>query len=104
MGGLALLWKEGWDVIILSFSSNHIDASIKMEDGGVVCSRGLRQGHPLSPVLFIICAEGLPSLLRDSEAKKEIHGFIIGKKVDAYLTCFFADANLLYTRRGQKGA
>ena len=45
-------------------------------------SRGLRQGDPLFPFLFIICDEGLSTLLRDAEAKNEIHGLKIGKKVD----------------------
>lgn len=52
-------------------------------------SRGLQQGDPLSPFLFIICAEGLSSLLRDAEAKREIHGLKIGKKVDAISHLFF---------------
>lgn len=30
-GGLALLWKAGWEVDIQSFSLNHIDSLVKVK-------------------------------------------------------------------------
>lgn len=60
-------------------------------------SRGLRQGDPLSPFLFIMCAESLSALLRDAELKKTIHGVKIGRKVEPKSHLFFADS-ILFVR------
>ena len=42
--------------------------------GDVVLSRGLRQGCPLSLYLFLLCAEGLPSLFRKAQCEQSILG------------------------------
>ena len=65
-------------------------------------SRGLRQGDPLSPFLFIMCAEGLSALLRDAEKKGSIHGIKIARQVDPISHLFFADDSLLFVRASEE--
>ncbi|CAN1812278.1 Uncharacterized mitochondrial protein AtMg01250, partial [Linum perenne] len=40
-------------------------------------SRGLRQGCPLSPFLFILCAEGLLALVRREIGRGSLRGIMI---------------------------
>lgn len=43
--------------------------------------RGIRHGDPLSPFLFILCAETLVSRLNKSEAEGKLTGIKIGRCV-----------------------
>ncbi|KAF5477145.1 hypothetical protein F2P56_003817 [Juglans regia] len=63
-----------------------------------VPSRGIRQGDPLSPYLFILVSEVLSSLLNHAENVKDIHGFPICKGNLSINHLFFADDSLLFCR------
>lgn len=66
--------------------------------GPIFTQRGLRQGDPLSPYIFIICAEGLSALLSSYEAKGLIHGCKISLQAPIISHLFFADDSLLFFR------
>lgn len=48
--------------------------------GVLVPERGLRQGDPISPYLFLLGAEGLGNLLKQAHHNKIIHGISISRR------------------------
>ena len=64
----------------------------------IVPTRGLRQGNPLSPYLFLFCAEGLNALLRTVADDGYIHDFSISRHGPKLTHLFFTDDYLLFCR------
>lgn len=65
------------------------------EMGPITPSRGIRQGDPLSPYLFILCAEGLSALIRRYEQEGLIHGVKICRGALVVTHTLFADDSYL---------
>ena len=61
-------------------------------------TRGLRQGDPLSPYLFLLCAEGLSALLHQSAQRKTIKGVAASTNGPRISHLFFADDSLVFGR------
>ncbi|KAK5774763.1 hypothetical protein PVK06_042619 [Gossypium arboreum] len=59
-------------------------------------SRGLRQGDPLSPYLFLICAEGFSTLTKEAEQKGVNEGSSIGRERFSINHLFFSDDCILF--------
>ena len=58
-------------------------------------TRGIRQGDPLSPYLFLICAEGLSSLLQYEEEAGGIEGIRVCRNAPSVSHLLFADDSLI---------
>ena len=59
-------------------------------------SRGLRQGDPLSPYLFLLCAEGLHALIQQAENSTKLHGVSLCREGPKVSHLFFPDDSLLF--------
>ncbi|CAA7037615.1 unnamed protein product [Microthlaspi erraticum] len=66
--------------------------------GQITPHRGLRQGDPLSPYLFILCAEILITNLKKAEEMKRITGLKVARASPAVSHLLFADDSLFFCR------
>ena len=64
--------------------------------GNIKPTRGLRQGDPLSPYLFLLCAMGLQGLIKKAETNGDIRGVTIFRNGPRVSHLFFADDSVLF--------
>ncbi|KAM1117079.1 hypothetical protein ACFX19_007618 [Malus domestica] len=64
--------------------------------GLVLSERGLRQGDPLSPYLFLLCTEGLSMLIRRGIERGALYGFCVSTNGTSISHLFFADDSVLF--------
>uniref|UniRef100_A0A803PV44 Reverse transcriptase domain-containing protein n=1 Tax=Cannabis sativa TaxID=3483 RepID=A0A803PV44_CANSA len=100
----AMLRKLGfanhWVQLILNCVSS---ASYKVihgahEIGPILPTGGIRQGDPLSPYLFILCAEGFSAFLRKYENRGWLHGCKVANGAPRISHMLFADDNYLNSK------
>ncbi|XP_060972631.1 uncharacterized protein LOC133038482 [Cannabis sativa] len=72
--------------------------------GPIFPTRGIRQGCPLSPYLFIVCAEGLSSLIKHAEATKLITGCKVARSAPPISHLLFADDSYVYCKASEEEA
>ena len=61
-------------------------------------SRGIRQGDPLSPFLFLLCTKGLHGLITKVAAQGDIKGYSLCRNSPRLTHLLFGDDNLLFCR------
>lgn len=66
--------------------------------GPVIPKRGLRQGDPLSPYLFLFCVEGLSNAIDQASLDGNIHGSSICPLAPTISHLLFADDSFLFFR------
>lgn len=72
--------------------------------GKVIPTRGVRQGDPISPYLYIMCAEGLTGIMRRYETDGLIHGCKIARGAPSVSHLLFADDCYFFFRAIQSEA
>ena len=64
--------------------------------GLIIPQRGLRQGDPLSPYLFIMCTEALIVSIKKAERLKQLTGMKVARACPAIPHLLFADDSLFF--------
>ncbi|XP_074322969.1 uncharacterized protein LOC141659929 [Apium graveolens] len=67
--------------------------------GPITPKRGLRQGDPLSPYLFLVCVKGLSKEITKAETEGSIRGCKISSTAPAITHLLFTDDNFLWASR-----
>ncbi|XP_060960684.1 uncharacterized mitochondrial protein AtMg01250-like [Cannabis sativa] len=74
------------------------------ELGPIIPEMGIRQGDPLSPYLFLICAEGFLSLIQKFEREGRLKGCKVANGAPVISHMLFVDDSYVYCRANDREA
>ncbi|XP_062028872.1 uncharacterized protein LOC133744858 [Rosa rugosa] len=91
-------FNHGWiEMVMQCISSVRYSFLVRGKPRGLVIpSRGLRQGDPLSPYLFLLGVEGFSALLRQKQEMGFLPGIEVFHDAPAVNHLLFADDSMLY--------
>ncbi|XP_074356095.1 uncharacterized protein LOC141695776 [Apium graveolens] len=98
--GFSETWRDRIMRLVTSVSYNFIHNGSVF--GDVVPQRRVRKGDPISPNIYILCVEGLSSIIRRNEDVGFLHGCVIARGAHAISYLLFAD-DCYFFFRANKG-
>lgn len=66
--------------------------------GKIFPTRGLHEGDPISPYLFLLCAEGLSAMFQREARMGQINGVLVCRRVPQISHLFFTDNSIIFCR------
>jgi hypothetical protein len=102
---LQLGFKEAWVSLIMKCVES-VTFSIRLNDHFSVAfkpTRGIRQGDPIPPYLFLLCAEGLSCMLKNTRPLFLSKGVRVGIHALWVSHLLFVDDCLLFTQASERG-
>ena len=70
--------------------------------GMIIPTHGLWQGDPLTPYLFLLCAEGLSTLLNKATQRNDLKGLAASTRGPRISHLFFVDDSLIFCQATEK--
>ena len=70
--------------------------------GCITPTRGLRQGEPISPYLFLLCLEGFTGLILEATRNNRLSRISICKNCSTVSHLLFANDNILYCKASEQ--
>jgi len=88
-------WKTQFPSVLVTI----VSYSYLLNDtaqGSIVPQRGIRQGDPLSPYLFILCSEVLSGLCYKAQLENKLTGIKVGNKSPRISNLVFVDDTMFF--------